>query len=188
MVCFYSIYLLIMYFNPRIEAWLYKITKTTSPEFKSDLHASNGKNNGYSEVPTEEEDEAKVDKDKTDNSEEEKTGDAGGQDVEKGTSGDETGAKDQKEAKQHGPFEGNNPFIYLFIYLVIYLFIFWRYFYVQRENGSSLFGDFTWKIKGDFLPYQSKYSQRVVNQFSVNSIVVLLQSILRESLDRVTRG
>ena len=35
-----------MYFNPRIEAWLHKITKTSTPEFKSDLHASNGIRNG----------------------------------------------------------------------------------------------------------------------------------------------
>ena len=118
MVCFYSIYLLIMYFNPRIEEWLYKITNTTSPEFKSDLHASNGKNDGYSEVPTGEDDETKVEKEKTDNAEEEKTDDAGGQDVEKGTSGGETGDEDQKEAKHHRPFEGNYNFM--------------RYFYVQK--------------------------------------------------------
>jgi len=46
-----------MYFNPRIEAWLYKITKTNSPEFKSDLHASNGikaNNNGYQKIVDEE--------------------------------------------------------------------------------------------------------------------------------------
>ena len=46
-----------MYFNPRIEAWLYKITNTNSPEFKSDLHASNGikaTNNGYQKIADEE--------------------------------------------------------------------------------------------------------------------------------------
>ena len=46
-----------MYFNPRIEAWLYKITNTNSPEFKSDLHASNGikaNNNGYQKIADEE--------------------------------------------------------------------------------------------------------------------------------------
>lgn len=41
-----------MFFNPRIEAWLYKVTNTTSPEYKSELHATNGKKNGYSQVPT----------------------------------------------------------------------------------------------------------------------------------------
>ena len=41
-----------MYFNPRIEAWLYKVTKTTSPEYKSELHATNGKKNGYSQLAT----------------------------------------------------------------------------------------------------------------------------------------
>ncbi|XP_067019283.1 sodium/potassium/calcium exchanger 4-like [Acropora muricata] len=57
MSCSYAIYLIIMYFNPRIEAWLYKITKTNSPEFKSDLHASNGikaNNNGYQKIVDEE--------------------------------------------------------------------------------------------------------------------------------------
>lgn len=52
MVCFYSLYLLIMFFNPRIEAWLYKVTNTTSPEYKSELHATNDKKNGYSQLST----------------------------------------------------------------------------------------------------------------------------------------
>ena len=57
MSCSYSIYLIIMYFNPRIEAWLYKVTNTSSPEYKSDLHASNGikaNNNGYQKIADEE--------------------------------------------------------------------------------------------------------------------------------------
>ena len=57
MSCSYLIYLIIMYFNPRIEAWLYKITNTNSPEFKSDLHASHGikaSNNGYQKIADEE--------------------------------------------------------------------------------------------------------------------------------------
>ena len=57
MTCSYSMYLIIMYFNPRIEAWLYKITNTNSPDFKSDLHASNGikaSNNGYQKIADEE--------------------------------------------------------------------------------------------------------------------------------------
>ena len=57
MSCSYSIYLIIMYFNPRIEAWLYKITNTNSPEYKSDLHASNGikaNSNGYQKIGDEE--------------------------------------------------------------------------------------------------------------------------------------
>ena len=59
MVCFYSVYLLMMYFNPRIEAWLYKITKTKSPEFKSQLHEENGKNgqNPLASEDTEQDDE-----------------------------------------------------------------------------------------------------------------------------------
>ena len=46
-----------MYFNPRIESWLYKITNTNSPEFKSDLHASIGikaNNYGYQKIADEE--------------------------------------------------------------------------------------------------------------------------------------
>ena len=41
MVLSFSIYLLVMYFNPRIEAWLYRITNTSRPELKSDLDALN---------------------------------------------------------------------------------------------------------------------------------------------------
>ena len=44
MVLSFSIYLLMMFFNPRIEAWLYRITNTSNPEFKSDLDALNGNN------------------------------------------------------------------------------------------------------------------------------------------------
>ncbi|XP_078371659.1 sodium/potassium/calcium exchanger 4-like [Oculina patagonica] len=101
MVCFYSIYLLIMFFNPRIEAWLYKVTNTTSPEYKSELHATNGKKNGYSQVPTDdaedseskepaEEGEEKSDVEKK--APEEKT------DVEKGTP--EKEKEDQGKSKQ----------------------------------------------------------------------------------------
>ena len=46
-----------MYFNPRIEAWLYKITNSNSPEYKSELHLSNGikaNNNGYQKIADEE--------------------------------------------------------------------------------------------------------------------------------------
>ena len=46
-----------MYFNHQILALLYKITNTNSPEFKSDLHASNGikaNNNGYRKIADEE--------------------------------------------------------------------------------------------------------------------------------------
>ena len=46
-----------MYFNPRIEAWLYKITNTNGPEFKSGLHASNAvtaNKNGYQKIADEE--------------------------------------------------------------------------------------------------------------------------------------
>ena len=56
MVCFYSVYLLIMYFNPRIEKWLYKVTKTRCPEFKSQLHEKNGKVS-YNPLATEDQEE-----------------------------------------------------------------------------------------------------------------------------------
>ena len=67
MVCSYSIYLIIMYFNPRIEAWLYKITNTNSPEYKSELHASNGikaSNNGYQKIADEEQSRGKGEEEK----------------------------------------------------------------------------------------------------------------------------
>jgi len=98
MVCFYSVYLLIMYFNPRIEVWLYKITNTTSPEYKSELHASNGKNNGYSQVPDNEAEESEKDENKAG---EEK-------DVEKGTpekeKGDDEQHKEDVDVKEHKGF------------------------------------------------------------------------------------
>lgn len=69
MVSFYTVYLLIMYFNPKIEAYLYKITKTTTPEYKSDLHEQklkkeNGSDGRY-ELLNEKQDEEKVDDDNT---------------------------------------------------------------------------------------------------------------------------
>lgn len=64
MVCFYSVYLLIMFFNPRIEAWLYRVTNTTSPEYKSELHANNGKKNGYSKVPGDDSENTEFEKNK----------------------------------------------------------------------------------------------------------------------------
>ncbi|EDO32048.1 predicted protein, partial [Nematostella vectensis] len=50
MVSFYSVYLLIMYFNPRIEAYLYRVTKTTTPEYKSDLHEQKATKTKYDPV------------------------------------------------------------------------------------------------------------------------------------------
>lgn len=60
-----------MYFNPRIEAWLYKVTKTKSPEYKSELHASNGKGQGYSQLPEDEEHKQDQGKDEEKNVEKE---------------------------------------------------------------------------------------------------------------------
>lgn len=105
MVCFYSIYLLIMYFNPRIEAWLYRVTNTTSPEYKSELHASNGngKNNGYQQL-TNEEGETKADEHQVDTAED--------KDVDKGTTEEEKAADQGQEEKTEKPddqrgFEGS---------------------------------------------------------------------------------
>jgi len=99
MACSYSIYLLIMYFNPRIEAWLYKVTNTTRPEYKSDVHASNGNNNGYSQVPNDEADESEKDVIKADED----------KDVEKGTPEEEKGADKPNKAdvKEHKGFQGS---------------------------------------------------------------------------------
>lgn len=63
MVSFYSVYLLIMYFNPNIEAYLYKVTKTTTPEFKSDLHeqqVKNGNNRSYAPLEEKKDDEKDI--------------------------------------------------------------------------------------------------------------------------------
>lgn len=114
MVCFYSIYLLIMYFNPRIEAWLYRVTNTTSPEYKSELHASNGngKNNGYQQL-TNEEGETKADEHQVDTAED--------KDVDKGTTEEEKAADQGQEEKTEKPddqrgFEGIRSLSLLNIY------------------------------------------------------------------------
>ena len=99
MACSYSIYLLIMYFNPRIEAWLYKVTNTTSPEYKSELHASRGKNNQYSQVPNDEAEESEEDLNKT----------VEDKDVERGTLEEEEGGDKPNKAdvKENKGFNGN---------------------------------------------------------------------------------
>ena len=55
-----------MYFNPRIEAWLHRVTNTSAPEFKSDLHASNGigngKKDGYEKLTDEQQPDAEKEK------------------------------------------------------------------------------------------------------------------------------
>jgi len=79
-----------MFFNPRIEAWLYKVTNTNSPEYKSELHATNGKKNGYSQLAAD---------DKTDS--ESKGQDENGEeknDADKETTDKET--KDQEQGRQ----------------------------------------------------------------------------------------
>lgn len=102
-----------MYFNPRIEAWLYKVTNTTSPEYKSELHATNGKSNGYSQIPNDAEDESKTGDNKGE-AEEEKVDDA-----EKGTTEEEKGNeeqnKEEEDSKDRRGFHGNNfSVIFLF--------------------------------------------------------------------------
>jgi len=76
-----------MFFNPRIEAWLYKVTNTNSPEYKSELHATNGKKNVYSQLAAD---------DKTDS--ESKGQDENGE--EKNDADKETTDKETKEQEQ----------------------------------------------------------------------------------------
>lgn len=101
-----------MYFNPRIEAWLYKITKTNSPEFKSDLHASNGikaNNNGYQKIVDEEQSHSEGIEKKTQGTNEQ-TNSAEETPEEKGDGKREE--KQQEERKEDGgeeqPLKGNS--------------------------------------------------------------------------------
>lgn len=100
MVCFYSVYLLIMYFNPRIEAWLYKITNTNSPEYKSELHATNGKKNGYSQLAaddtTDSEAKGREENDEEKNEADKETTDKGSEDQEQSKQ-EKAAIKDHKE-------------------------------------------------------------------------------------------
>lgn len=82
MSCSYSIYLIIMYFSPRIEAWLYKITNTNSPEYKSDLHASNGikaNNNGYQKIGDEEQSNSREETEEKEQDEQDERKEDGGE-------------------------------------------------------------------------------------------------------------
>ena len=79
-----------MFFNPRIEAWLYKVTNTTSPEYKSELHANNGKKNGYSKVP----------EDDPENPESEKNEEKG--DIEEGKEDNEQNKKEEEKEHKRG--------------------------------------------------------------------------------------
>ena len=102
MSCCYSLYLIIMYFNPRIESWLYKITNTNSPEFKSALHASIGikaKNYGYQKIADEEQSHSEG-KEKKPLSSNEQTNSAKETPEEKGDGKKEE--KQQEERKEDG--------------------------------------------------------------------------------------
>ena len=103
MVCFYSVYLLIMYFNPRIEAWLYKVTNTNSPEYKSELHATNGKKNGYSQLAAD--DTTDSESKRRDENDEEKT-DAGKETTEKESKDQEQSKKEEAAIKDHKGYPG----------------------------------------------------------------------------------
>ena len=111
MVCSYSIYLVIMYFNPGIERWLYKITNTSSPEYKSDLHASNGTSNGksegYSKLATEEGNASEKEKKPTTNKQETLRTEEGIPEVEKDKEPEKNKDKDE-EIHLAQSFEGNN--------------------------------------------------------------------------------
>ena len=102
MSCSYSMYLIIMYFNLRIEAWLYKITNTNSPEFKSDLHASNGikaNKNGYQMIADEEQSLSEG-KEKKQLSTNEQTNSAEEMTEEKGDGKKEEKQRDQQEERK----------------------------------------------------------------------------------------
>ena len=91
-----------MYFNPRIEAWLYKITNTNSPEFKSDLHASNGikaNNSGYQKIADEEQSHSEG-KEKKQLSTNEQTNSAKETTEEKGDGKKEEKQRDQQEERK----------------------------------------------------------------------------------------
>ena len=103
MVSFYSVYLLIMYFNPRIEAWLYKVTNTTSPEYKSELHAINGKKNGYSQLAADDTTESES-KGLDENGEEKN--DADKETPDKETKDQEQSKQDEATTKERKGFEG----------------------------------------------------------------------------------
>ena len=119
MSCSYSIYLIIMYFNPRIEAWLYKITNTNSPEFKSDLHASNGikaNKNGYEKIADEEQSPSEG-KEKKPLSTNEQTNSAKETTEEKGDGKKEEKQRDQQEERKEDggekqPLKGK---VYIFV-------------------------------------------------------------------------
>lgn len=107
MVCFYSVYLLIMYFNPRIEAWLYKVTNTTSPEYKSELHATNGKKNGYSQLAADDTTDSES-KGRDENGEEKK--DADKETTDKENEDQEQSKQEEATSKDHKGFRGKQFF------------------------------------------------------------------------------
>jgi len=91
-----------MYFNPRIEAWLYKITNSNSPEYKSDLHASNGikaNNNGYQKIADEEQSHGEGEEEKP-LSTNEQTNSAKETTEEKGDEKKEEKQRDQEEERE----------------------------------------------------------------------------------------
>ena len=110
MVCFYSVYLLIMFFNPRIEAWLYKITKTNSPEYKSELHATNGKKNGYSQLAADDTTDSEA-KGREENDEEKNEADK--ETTDKGSEDQEQSKQEKAAIKDHKEFTGKQFACYL---------------------------------------------------------------------------
>lgn len=85
-----------MFFNPRIEAWLYRITNTSNPEFKSDLDALNGNNKTNNIISSY---EKMVDEKSYGIQEKEKKSDdtENNQDAEKETDEDKEDGKEQEE-------------------------------------------------------------------------------------------
>ena len=77
LTCFYFVYLLAMYFNSRIEAWLHRITDTKNPEFKSQRHAEANGINGYSPLANKEKGESMEKEEREVSEEEEEAGKEG---------------------------------------------------------------------------------------------------------------
>ena len=92
-----------MYFNPRIEAWLYKVTNTTSPEYKSELHATNGKKNGYSQLAS---DDATDSESKGQDENKEEKSDTGKETTDEENEDQEQSKKEEETIKDHKEFRG----------------------------------------------------------------------------------
>ena len=125
-----------MFFNPRIEAWLYKVTNTNSPEYKSELHATNGKKNGYSQLAAD--DTTDSESKGRDENDEEKT-DAGKETSEKESKDQEQSKQEEAPIKDHKGFPGKQFACYLMSFQIdITCQGSWKF---LHYNGVSLYGE-----------------------------------------------